>query len=122
MWKEENVVCSKILLACICPEGTKRHEISIRTVGLQDQIRSRDIPNTRLMLTNRPLCVVRKEDAKKANNQTKKVKFFLFMQCRQTGQVAVQLHSVLTTETDRSGQHQAPAALPLKKELLVALK
>jgi len=66
--------------------------------------------------------MVRKEDAKKANNQTKKVKFSLFMPSRQTGQVGAELHSVLTTETDRSGQHHAPAALPSKKELLVALK
>jgi hypothetical protein len=89
MWKEETVVCSKILLACICPEGTKGHEISIRIVGLQDQIRSRDLPNTRLILITRPLCMVRKEDAKKANNQTKKVEFSLFMPRRQTGQIGV---------------------------------
>jgi len=89
MWKQENVVCSMILFVCICPEGTKKHEILIRTVGLQAQIRSRDLPNTRLMLTNRPLCLVRKEDAKKVNNQTKKVKFSMFMPCRQTGKVGV---------------------------------
>jgi len=89
MRKEENVVCSKILLASICPEGTKKHENSIRTVDLQAQIRSRDLPNTRLMLTNRQLFMIKKEDSKKANNQTKKVKFSLSMPYRQSGQLGV---------------------------------
>jgi len=64
----------------------------------------------------------RKEDAKKANNQTNKVEFSLSMPYTQTGQLAVWLHSVLTSETNKSGQHQAPTALPLEKELQVDLK